>query len=182
MASPVYTIGQGSRTFDALLEALKSRRIAFLCDVRSVPISNYAPEFCAFELKTALAAAGVTYVALGEKLGGRPKDESLYTDDGRVDYELLVPSLPFQSGLDRVARGAEAGHSLALFCSEGEPERCHRSKAIGRALAERGLDVVHIDRNDQEVSQPTVMLRLDPPLTLLDGMPDARTTSRGRYL
>lgn len=176
----IYTIGQGKRQIDDLVAALRVRDIGFLCDVRSVPISNHAPPFCRDELRGVLAQHGITYVPLGEALGGRPSEPSLYRD-GFVDYDRLMAWPSFQDGIDRVVRGALGGHVLAIFCSEGSPEKCHRSKAVGRSLETRGVRVVHIDSDDRDVEQDVVLARLamQPPL-LNDGF-DPRFVSRRRY-
>jgi uncharacterized protein (DUF488 family) len=156
-------------------------RIEFLCDVRSVPISNHAPEFCGTELQQVLASHGITYVPMGDMLGGRPKDPTVYTD-GYVDYDKLVERDSFRSGIARVVKGAAQKRTLAIFCSEGEPERCHRAKAVGVALQLCGVEVRHIDANGAVVSQDDVLARIAPQLPLLEGMPDPRKVSRGRYL
>jgi uncharacterized protein (DUF488 family) len=181
MPQTIYTIGQGSRSVGDLLTELQSRGVRFLCDVRSVPISKHAPDFCAFELRGHLARAGITYVPMGDSLGGRPSDRSVYTADGYVDYDRLIQTESFRAGLDRLIRGATAGHKMAVFCSEGEPERCHRSKAIGRALDEMGSAVIHIDAHGLDISQGCVLTRIAPQVPLLIDMPDPRKFSRGRY-
>lgn len=178
----VYTIGQGSRLVSELVTELTSRHIRYLCDARSVPISNYAPAFCRDELRATLGAYGIVYVSVGDSLGGRPRDRSVYSANGRVDYDLMIASAQFVSGLDRVMRGARDGHRIAIFCSEGRPEQCHRSKAIGRALTAQGIDVRHIDADGSEVGQGSVLGRLAPPPTLINlDTVDERRMSRRAY-
>lgn len=181
-STAIYTIGQGGRNVAVLAHELKRRNIGYLCDVRSVPISNHAPEFCRDELRHLLNGQGVTYVWMGETLGGRPADRSLYTSEGYVDYTMLIDSPAFQSGLDRLQKGMESGHRLAIFCSEGEPERCHRSKAVGAALERRGVRVTHIDPSGDAVPQSAVMARLASQMPLFEGAPNPATISRGRYI
>jgi uncharacterized protein (DUF488 family) len=179
---PLFTIGQGARRLADLVEELRARGIRFLCDVRSVPISNFAPEFCRDELKAALAESNIVYVSFGDSLGGRPADPAAYASDGRIDYERLVTLEQFVSGLDRIIRGVMDGHRMAIFCSEGRPEQCHRSKAIGTALEARGIRVCHIDVDGTEVDQSTAMNRLAPPPTLINiDYVDPRKVSRRTY-
>lgn len=178
----VYTIGQGSRSVSGLIAELEVRSIRFLCDVRSVPISNYAPEFCRDELKAALRARQIAYVSFSDTLGGRPTSIELYDDSGRVSYDRLICSDHFKSGIERVVQGACDGHLLALFCSEGRPELCHRSKAIGRSLEDAGVSVLHIDADGTELDQQSAMKRLATPLSLLGKeYPDPQKSSRRAY-
>jgi hypothetical protein len=46
------------------------------------------------------------------------------------------------------------------MCSEGKPSNCHRSRMIGRALAELNISVQHIDEKGELKSQETVMLEI----------------------
>lgn len=177
----VYTIGQGSRPVNDFLNALMERGVRFLCDVRSVPLSQHAPAFCRIELSAELSRHGITYVSFSDTLGGRPDNRDVYRDDGLVDYQLLILSQRFGDGIARIVKGARSGHTLAVFCSEGRPERCHRSKAVGRALEMNGIKVIHVDVDGSEVSQKEVLDRLIPPPALLDLANDPRTVSRRRY-
>ncbi len=159
----VYTIGQGSRTVSDIIDALRSRTIQYLCDVRTNPISNRTPDFCRDEFRAHLSKDGIVYASFGNSLGGRPADPTLYDQRGRVDYRLLMESPSFKEGIDRLVRGSNGGHRLALFCSEGRPEQCHRSKAVGVALQHIGLRVIHIDADGSDVDQDSVIARLAPP-------------------
>lgn len=176
----VHTIGQGSRDVEMLVAALHRRAITFLCDVRSVPISNHTPEYCRDEFRETLRQYGITYVAMGDSLGGRPKDRNLYRN-GFVDYQQLMGAPHFVAGIQRIVDGAAKGHRLAIFCAEGAPERCHRSKAVGHALERRGIRVVHIEVDDREADQETVIARLLPAPSLIAFGPDPHLTSRRQY-
>lgn len=181
----VYTIGQGSRTVSELIEALQSRTIKYLCDVRSSPISNHAPDFCRDEFRARLSKDGLVYAAFGNSLGGRPSDPDCYDQRGRVDYRRLILSDGFKEGIERLVSGSSSGYRLAIFCSEGRPEQCHRSKAVGVALQDVGLRVIHIDADGTEVDQDSVIARLTPPpgppkLLDIDEV-DGRHVSRKSY-
>jgi uncharacterized protein (DUF488 family) len=86
---------------------------------------------------------GIRYVVLGDLLGGRPSDPTLYDDRGQVDYDLLAASSPFQTGLQRLRLGL-AHFRLAILCSEENPARCHRGRLIGPLLAAEEIEVRHI--------------------------------------
>jgi uncharacterized protein (DUF488 family) len=157
---PIFTIGYGAREIDAFIAALQQQRIEFLLDVRSRPYSRYKPDFSKDALESHLRRAGIRYVFLGDTLGGRPADPTCYDADGKVDYAQVEQRAFYREGLDRVARAYEQGRRVALMCSEGKPEACHRSKLIGKSLTQRGIPVAHIDEHNELISQEEVLPRL----------------------
>lgn len=177
--SSIMTIGYGARSLDEFLDALTEHGIAYLIDVRRWPRSRYKPDFSRPTLEPALAERGITYVHMGETLGGIPDDES-YTD-GRVDYERVAESEAFQAGMARLRTIHEKGLPTALMCSEGKPELCHRSKLIGVVLAREGIEISHIDPDGLLVSQPDVMLRLTGQQMTMPGELAPPLHSRKRY-
>ena len=84
----------------------------------------------------------MSYAALGDALGGRPREPELYCD-GVADYEAMAQRAEFQSGLDRLLAFA-AHRRVCLMCAEREPLDCHRCLLVARALAARGRAVGHI--------------------------------------
>jgi uncharacterized protein (DUF488 family) len=177
-AVPIYTIGYGARDFVEFLDVLKAHDIAYLLDVRSTPYSRFKPEFSKDALGQALKEAGIHYVYLGRQLGGQPEDPSCYVD-GKVDYAAVRQLPAFQEGIDRLERACRQGWRVALMCSEGKPELCHRSKLIGASLVDRDIPVLHIDENGSLLSQAEVIERLTGGQLNLFGGPDF--TSRKRY-
>ena len=158
---PIYTIGYGARSIESTLDLLAEHRIAFLIDVRSAPYSRYKPEFSKAALETSLAQAGIRYVFMGDLLGGRPDDPACYID-GKIDY-VTVEEMPFyQAGIERLQKAFGQQQRVALMCSEGKPEQCHRSLLIGKTLQAFDIPVSHIDENGELKTQDEVMARLDP--------------------
>jgi uncharacterized protein (DUF488 family) len=137
---------------------LRQHDITAVADVRSAPYSRINPQFNREPLKAALRDAGISYVFMGEELGARSKDPSCYRD-GKVDYELLARTALFQSGLERVRRGAST-HRIALMCAEKEPLDCHRTILVSRKLAEQGVCVTHILADGTAESHDLAMSRL----------------------
>ncbi len=176
--TPVYTIGYGARSVEALIAVLRGHAITTLVDVRSAPYSRYKPEFAKEALERALKDAGLRYVYLGDALGGRPADPDCYVDD-KVDYERVKSKEFYQAGIVRVQSAWQRGVRFVLMCSEGKPEQCHRSKLIGESLVALGVPVVHIDENDELRSQQEVIERLTGGQLPLFG--DYEFTSRKRY-
>lgn len=174
----IYTVGYGSRSFEELAELLGEHEIACLVDVRTAPYSRFRPEFSKAALEAALPGRGVRYVFLGDALGGRPEVPDCYVD-GRVDYERIKEKEFYRRGIDRVRRAREQQMRLALMCSEGRPEECHRSKLIGVSLSGLGIPVLHLDEDGVPRTQDEVIARLTRGQLDLFGGPSF--TSRKRY-
>jgi uncharacterized protein (DUF488 family) len=176
--APVYTIGYGARALAQFLDVLHAHEIAYLLDVRSAPYSRFKPEFSKEALDRALREHGIRYVYLGDQLGGQPDDPACYVD-GKVVYELVKQRPAYQEGIARIERALRQRLRVALMCSEGKPELCHRSKLIGESLAEQGIPVLHIDENDALRPQAEVIAQLTDGQMSLFGEHDF--TSRRRY-
>jgi uncharacterized protein (DUF488 family) len=175
------TFGYGSRSLEETLGLLDRYGICYVVDVRSVPWSRYRPEFSQDRLAPSLQAQGIRYVFMGDELGGRPDDPGCYDKEGRVDYRACEQRPAFREGIARLCRAWEAGHPVALMCSEGRPEDCHRTKLVAVALAEAGVEIRHIDERGALRSHDEVLDRLrDAQTTLLDD-PSLIAKSRGRY-
>jgi uncharacterized protein (DUF488 family) len=177
-ATPVYTIGYGSRTFPEFAWLLKENGVEYLIDVRSSPYSRYSLDFVRERLKLLLAAEGIRYVFMGDVLGGRPDDPSCYRD-GKVDYRLVAEKKFFQGGIERIEAAVAQNLTVALMCSEAKPHECHRSKLIGRVLEDRKIDVIHIDECGHSQTQDRVMARLQPQHSFFEA--DTSFQSRKRY-
>lgn len=177
-AQPIYTVGYGARTLEALVEILKTHRISTVVDVRSAPYSRFKPEFSKDALERTLKQHGLRYLYLGDALGGRPADPDCYVDD-RVDYERVKQKDSYRSGIERLRAAWQRGVRFVILCSEGKPEQCHRSKLIGESLAALAIPVAHIDENDQLRSQVEILERLTAGQLSLFG--DYEFTSRKRY-
>ena len=157
--SQIYTIGYRAREMDAFLSALSAHKIQYLIDVRTSPYSSYRPEFSRPALKETLEATDIAYIFMGDTLGGQPDDGNCYTN-GKVDYEKLSRQPFYHEGIERLHKASQQGLRVALMCSEGKPENCHRSKLIGQTLTGEGIEVLHIDEEDEVISQKQVLLRL----------------------
>ena len=154
----IFTIGHSTLSLDGFVSALTAHGVNAVADVRSAPFSRFNPTFNRDSLKLELRARGIHYVCLGKELGGRPTDPACY-ENGRASYSRMAKTELFMAGVDRVIQGSIT-HRIALMCSEGDPLTCHRTLLIARALAERGLAVVHIERNGQSASHADIEARL----------------------
>jgi uncharacterized protein (DUF488 family) len=138
----VYTIGHSNHPLERFLDLLRAHDVTAIADVRSHPYSRFHPQFGAKRLGASLESAGIRYELLGRELGARSRDESCLVD-GKVDYEQLARTPPFEQGLARVAEAA-ARERVALLCAERDPFDCHRAILVCRELARRAIDSTHI--------------------------------------
>jgi uncharacterized protein (DUF488 family) len=160
------------------VRVLKAHEVEYLIDIRSVPYSRFRPEFSKNELDAELRRHTIRYVYLGDKLGGRPEGRDCYVDD-KVVYARVKEKAFYREGIARVQAAHHKGLRIALMCSEGKPEECHRSKLVGESLVELGIPVAHIDEDDTVRTQADLMLDLTEGQLSLFGERDF--TSRKRY-
>jgi uncharacterized protein (DUF488 family) len=145
----IFTIGHSNASFEALLENLRAYEIEAVVDVRSQPVSKYTPHFNRGELSSRLQEAGIKYTFMGDALGGRPADPSLYDEDGYVRYDLWSATGLFRDGIESLL-AIVRGRRGALLCAEEDPARCHRHLLIARVLRADGVDggrIRHIRRD-----------------------------------
>ncbi|MHC2992579.1 hypothetical protein OB13_13665 [Pontibacter sp. HJ8] len=165
--STVYSIGHGNKPIEEFLNELRSFGIQFLIDVRSKPYSKYNPHFNKTELDLELKKAGITYVFLGDKLGGLPEDRSCYIA-GKVNYDLIKIKSFFKEGLERLTTANAKNIRVAVMCSESKPEECHRSKLIGQELLKEDISMKHIIAPNRIKEQVIVMNELTKGKGTLD--------------
>jgi len=156
----IYSIGHGNKKIETFISELKSFKIQFLLDIRSKPYSKWNPQFNKVALDLELKKNGITYVFVGDTLGGLPVDRSCYDYDGKVVYDLIKEKDFFKSGLKRLTTAHEKRINLAIMCSESKPEECHRSKLIGQELLNKEISLKHIVSDKRVKSQQTVMNEL----------------------
>lgn len=141
-AFDLFTIGHSNIAAERFVGLLHDAGVEAVADVRSVPASRFCPWFSAKNLTPLLAGAKIDYLFVGDELGGRPRDPSLYCD-GVADYEAMARRPGFQTALDRLLDKA-GQQRLCLMCSERDPLDCHRCLLVARALAVRDVTVGHI--------------------------------------
>ena len=133
----ILTVGHSNHPIERFLALVQGAGVSALADVRSFPISRYAPQFNKDALAKTLAEKAIVYLYCGEELGGRSRDPSTLES--------------FRKGLDRVV-AESARHRVALMCAERDPLDCHRL-LLARALVERGIAVAHILASGEIASQ-----------------------------
>lgn len=138
----LYSIGHSNIAAERFVAMMRDADVNAIADVRSTPFSRRFPWFSGKNLTAMLSQQGMSYLAYGEALGGRPRDAALYRD-GIADYEAMAQRPEFQAGLDRLCADA-ARLRVCLMCAEREPLDCHRCLLVARSLAARGLAIGHI--------------------------------------
>lgn len=106
----------------------------------------------------------MSYVFLGEVLGGRPPGDEYYGPDGKVDYALRSQAPDFVAGVEKLLfLGSE--RSTVIMCAEEDPMHCHRRALITPALRARDVQVAHI-RGDGRLQVESEGQALDGQLGL----------------
>ena len=158
-AAPQFlTAGHGNLALDVLIGNLRRAGVERLVDVRSTPYSRWHPQFNRKSLEAASEAAGIVY-EWEPALGGRPEDPALRTPDGDPDYERMAQHPPFLEAIERLIAAAEASPT-AIMCSEGAPERCHRTLLVAPALLARGAHIRHLLKDGSLIEDAPRAMRL----------------------
>jgi uncharacterized protein (DUF488 family) len=157
----IMTIGHGDQSIESFIDLLRKHRVEFLVDTRSLPYSSRNPQFGQRVLAKFLDDAGIRYVFLGDKLGGKPKDASLYDGSGNPDYDKIAQSPAYARGISELVELAREGENVAIMCSESDFRNCHRYKLISRTLAIDDVDVCHIMRDGSLEKNPAPQLAFE---------------------
>lgn len=168
----IWTVGHSNHPWEEFLELLTRHGVGLLVDVRSSPYSRYASHFNQEAMGPALHAGGIQYLFLGDLLGGRAEGEQFYDDAGRVCYDRVAQSPGFQQGIDRLVTAAQAGRA-AIMCGEEDPAECHRRLLVGRVLAGRAVEIMHIRgdgraQSEAELAADEQFRKTGGQLTLFD--------------
>jgi uncharacterized protein (DUF488 family) len=155
----IFSVGHSDHPLPALVELLRRAGVTAVADVRSQPYSGRMPQFNRPELERGLRAAGITYAFLGDLLGGRPQQPSLFDAEGRVDYHRVRSTDFFRQGLDRLCAVAEKS-PVAMLCAEEDPLDCHRALMIAPALVERGIYPIHLRKDGSQETTAALEGRL----------------------
>ena len=145
----IYTIGHSIHDWETFLGLLTLHRVDVVVDTRSAPVSRRAVFANKRTMPALLEQEEIAYVFLGDALGGKPSDDSLYGEDGKPDYRKMRALESFQAGVDAVLELAER-QTVVLMCSEEDPSKCHRHLLIEPAMLQRGVGLMHI-RGDGSV-------------------------------
>ena len=157
----LYSIGHGHKTVEEFIDELQSFSIQFLVDVRTSPYSKWAPHFNRGIIEHWLSQAGIKYGYMGDIIGGKPKNDSCYDDEGYFDYHKMAEIPRFKEGLNRLVVANNKHFIVGIMCTETDPTQCHRSKLIGRELYfNHEINMSHIITIGKSVKQSVIMTEL----------------------
>ena len=177
----IYSIGHGNKKFEEFLNELHALFREGSINGTS-PFSKYSPHFNHDSLKFELEKNSISYLYLGDILGGLPADKSCYTK-GKVDYQLLKDKEFFKDGIQRLIKANGKNIDAVVMCSESKPEECHRSKLIGQALAVESIELIHITGLNESKTQTTIMNELTKGKGTVDMFGnETNFSSRKKYL
>lgn len=146
------TIGHSNHSLEWFVQHLTEHRVTTVVDVRTVPVSQFAPHFIGAQLRASLRRADIEYVFAGDGLGGRPSDASCYVD-GRVDYGRVAATPVFRRAIDHLIE-LDTGGRPVLMCSEKDPLTCHRTFLVAQELVALGHRVEHIGQYSGSDGRP----------------------------
>jgi uncharacterized protein (DUF488 family) len=142
----IYTIGHSTRLIKSLLEILNEFEIVQVVDVRTIPYSEYSPQFNKEALAKSLKSARIVYVHMKEPGGLRhPIKDSVnlgWKNASFRGYADYMQTADFAEAIEKLIEICE-DENYAIMCAEAVPGRCHRS-LIADALFVRGINVMHI--------------------------------------
>ena len=156
----IYTIGHGRLSAKELIELLNTQGVRLVVDVRAVPFSRANPEANQQTLARALKEAGIDYLWMGDRLGGKPRGRK-----GPLNLAEKLQDPRFWEGIEALLKLKEE-IPFALLCAEENPRRCHRRFLVTRALLEKGVppeEVLHI-RHDGRIETEAELLAEEAPL------------------
>ena len=142
----IYTIGHSIHDWETFLGLLTRHGVEVVVDTRSAPVSRRAVFANKRTMPALLEHEDMSYVYLGDVLGGKPSDDDLYGQDGKPDYRKMRTLDSFQAGVYAVLELAER-QTVVLMCSEENPSKCHRHLLIEPAMLQRGVGLMHIRRD-----------------------------------
>jgi uncharacterized protein (DUF488 family) len=140
----VYTIGSSTHTVEEFILLLKRYDVNAVADVRSVPYSQYTPQFDSDSIADSLKAETIRYLDFSKEFGAKRGENSAYTDN-KVDFGKVIKLPTFLKGVERINTGISKGYNIALLCTEKDPLDCHRFSLVARGLNNiLGVNIDHI--------------------------------------
>ena len=172
-ATTIFTIGHSTHDIDEFLKLLQKHKISVVADVRSIPYSEYCPQFNKEKLKQTLQKVGLHYRYSGDILGGHQE----FPDSFSFDLNQL--STEYMKEVESLTNDSQ-NQNIAIMCKEKEPHICHRTLRIARVLELKQVCVQHILANGKLENQIEAMKNLrkaynQDSLDLFETSEDERT-------
>ena len=120
-----YTIGHSNYRSETFVAMLVLQGVDVIIDVRSIPYCGYATWFNRERLQHCLEVNDISYIWMGDCLGGKAGSDG------------------FDEALERVVSACRVSR-VALMCGEKDPLECHRFSLLTYALADKGVEANHL--------------------------------------
>ncbi len=117
----IWTIGHSNVNIDTFLELLQSVQIQTVIDCRSKPQSRWR-QFSHTAIARHLVYADIYYEWRGKNIGGL---------GGNIEYGETLDEITGRASSERIA----------IMCSEGKPEQCHRGSELTPELEKLKQDL-----------------------------------------
>ena len=118
----IFNIGYQGRNIEGVVATLAGAGVTMLVDLREKPVSRIKG-FSKNKLREALAAGGIGYWHMGQKLGGFTCTPDMWKD-----------------GCNEIFTWLEKNYEvLALMCMERDPLQCHRLEVSKILETEHGF-------------------------------------------
>jgi uncharacterized protein (DUF488 family) len=127
----VFTIGYGGRRFDDFVALLQQHGISLVVDIRRFPRSKM-PEYNRESLEANLPRFGISYIWMGETLGGLR----------RCGYPKYMESDDYQAGITKLLELDGQGN-IVLMCKERTDDGCHRWYIV-ETLTNNGIKTISL--------------------------------------
>lgn len=155
----MYSIGYGKDNFAEFIARIREHGTTHLVDVRTNPYSRYQEDFRGAEFAKNVEAAGLKYVFMGDRLGGKPEWPEVLVE-GALEPALLRADQRWREAVDRLlAAEQNPNRVLMLMCGCSQPHECHRGRVLGEDLLERGVDIQHVLPTGEIVAQSILRVR-----------------------
>ncbi len=152
-ATTIFTIGHSTHEIDEFLKLLRGHKISVVADVRSIPYSEYCPQFNKKELNQILKNNKLDYRYLGDILGGHQKFPYF------PSFDLDQLPAEYLKEIEMLINDSQS-QNIAIMCREQKPHVCHRTLRIARILELNNVDVQHILEKGELENQKEAMKNL----------------------
>ncbi|MBZ0315541.1 MAG: DUF488 domain-containing protein [Anaerolineae bacterium] len=147
----IYSVGynawQGGKGLSGMFDALEAEGVTILVDTRN---SDFRGRYSYDQLtQTAAERTGINgrpmRFAPRSALTGKPRQDEEYTSAGQADYAMMDTRPDATHVLNGMVEAAHKGERIALLCACADTCTCHRTRWLAESLAQRGVDVGHIE-------------------------------------
>ena len=163
----ILTAGHSNHPYPRFSGLISSEGTTKIIDCRSTPFSKRVPAFNTRPLELSLKAIGIEYQWLGNELGGRPTNDSLYTASGKANYKKMADQKGYVTAVETVLLESR-DKTILLLCSEEAPEKCHRALMVAETLAQKGAEILHLRADGQHQDHETLVTELKRKNKLTD--------------